>query len=411
MEVEDPTQHSPLYVDIQSNYRVVFKDMKYLPVLKHWEICVKLEDKKEEQTLGETKITWPHTDPPHTIIYDSERNLLHWENSESLGYLPLNIPQHPVYDLSSRNTARANSKLLIRCSFNGESGDKFSAKIRSETPWKKMLLNGTFVKKSKQDFEEIKPNLNPLFEDRLEPDQQQTVLSTIAKNYEQEGMRELMERLLQMRFFDLGSLNSFIAEKYSAQNFSKESAIKSPVEMSELSVNGLQTTDDHGFLRDLVSNKQFLLFDNAFVALLRCCSRPKEQELRKLLITKNMPLDNSLRRRIIKELENDVIISLLELYSLEFVTRVGISSDVLGKVFDLLLFITNGFNDKVVWDDAIALHERIGPVLGVMTFNGKFAMRLTQVASTNKMSTLIGKMPPPDTDFRRHRVTLAKYVV
>lgn len=32
MEVDSPTQHSPIYVDVQSNYRVTFDNMKYAPV-------------------------------------------------------------------------------------------------------------------------------------------------------------------------------------------------------------------------------------------------------------------------------------------------------------------------------------------------------------------------------------------
>lgn len=76
-----------------------------------------------------------------------------------------------------------------------------------------------------KDIKTLKPDFNPLFEERLTSEEQQKALSIIVKSYSKKE-RLLMNRLLTMRFFDLryqafqritftpslfSSLNMFIA--------------------------------------------------------------------------------------------------------------------------------------------------------------------------------------------------------
>lgn len=82
----------------------------------------------------------------------------------------------------------------------------------------------------------------------------------------------------------------------------------------------------------LLKNDHVVLCDNAFVALLRCCAKSKQKNLRHHLIYKNLPLDAALRRRIFKELENEAIVSLLEFYTLEYIASVGVNSELVEKV-------------------------------------------------------------------------------
>lgn len=74
------------------------------------------------------------------------------------------------------------------------------------------------------------------------------------------------------------------------------------------------------FLEKLIAHPQFMLFDNSFLSLLKLCAFPPSKHLRKLLVEKSIPLNNNLCRRIFLELENESIVSLLELYTSEFIT-------------------------------------------------------------------------------------------
>jgi hypothetical protein len=82
----------------------------------------------------------------------------------------------------------------------------------------------------------------------------------------------------------------------------------------------------------LISNPQVLLYDVAYIGLLKLCAHSEAKELRQLLAEKNMPLEDSLRHRIAAELDLQTTVALLELFVAEFVFFDGTTPKVVEKV-------------------------------------------------------------------------------
>jgi hypothetical protein len=72
---------------------------------------------------------------------------------------------------------------------------------------------------------------------------------------------------------------------------------------------------------------------------LKCAAHPGAKELRLKLANKQLPLNSSLRQRIFNEIENEKIVSLLELYITEFLVSTIPGKRLVAKVGFTRFFI------------------------------------------------------------------------
>ncbi|KAI6206282.1 U6 small nuclear RNA (adenine-(43)-N(6))-methyltransferase [Aphelenchoides besseyi] len=155
------------------------------------------------------------------------------------------------------------------------------------------------------------PDFNPLIEARLPVDDQCSALQLMSVNYHLTGMSELLTRMIEMRFFELVAINTFITKTC------KIAQVKLPPSTSKSTAIETNT-----MVVDLVKNPSVVLFAPAYAALLQQSTEENARDLRFLLI---------------------------ELFYEDFVVF-GADSKFIEKAFDLLTLITDSLTEKIAWN-------------------------------------------------------------